>query len=78
MGIVFFLNSFMGELFWHFWIYEYDFQEIFRPYVYTFGKFLRICWRYFYDLNGTALYLGNSSNSPRRELHKRLPGIPPE
>ena len=53
MGIVFCKNSFTGELFCHFQIYGY-----------TFEKFLRIYGWYFYDLNGTTPYLGNSSYSP--------------
>ena len=61
MGIVFCKNSFIGELFWHFWIYGYDFQKILQIYGYTFEKFLRIYGWYLYDLNGTTLYLGNSS-----------------
>ena len=42
MGTVFCKNSFIGELFWPFRIYGYDFQKIFRIYGYTFEKFLRI------------------------------------
>ena len=69
MDIVFCQNSFIGELFWHFRIYGYDFQKFYgytfekflRIYGYTFEKFLRIYGWYFYDLNGTAPYLGNSS-----------------
>ena len=53
MGIVFCQNSFLGELFWHSRIYGYDFQ-----------KFLRIYGWYFYDLNDTTPYLGNSSYPP--------------
>ena len=70
MGIVFCKNSFIGELFWHFRIYGYDFQKILQIYGYTFEKFLWIYGWYFYDLNGTTPYLGNSSCPP--------PGIPPE
>ena len=33
-------------------------------YVYTFQKFVRIYWWCLYDLNGTTLYLGNSSYPP--------------
>ena len=61
MGIVFCQNSFIGELFWHSRIYGYDFSEILQIYGYTFEKFLRIYGWYFYDLNGTTPYLGNSS-----------------
>ena len=61
MGIVFCENSFIGELFWHFQIYGYDFQKILQIYGYTFEKFLRIYGWYFYDLNGTTPYLENSS-----------------
>ena len=57
-------NSFIGELFSHFRIYGYDFQKTFRIYAYTFEKFLRIYGWYFYDLNGTTSYLGNSSDAP--------------
>ena len=54
MDIVFCRNSLTGELFWHSRIYGY-----------TFEKFLRIYgW---YDLNGTILYLGNSSYPPGSE-----------
>ena len=75
MGITFCKNSFIGELFWHFRIYGYDFQKVFQIYGYSFEKFLRIFgyasenflriygW-YFYDLNGTTPYLGNSSYPP--------------
>ena len=73
--MVFCKNSFIGELFWHFRIYGYDFQPILqiygytfekflRIYGYTFEKFLRIYGWYFYDLNGTTPYLGNSSYPP--------------
>ena len=55
MGIVFCKNSYIGELFWHFRIYGYDFQQILQIYGYTFEKFLRIYGWYFYDLNGTIL-----------------------
>ena len=75
MGIVFCQNSFIGELFWHSRIYGYDFSEILqiygytfekflRIYGYTFEKFLRIYGWYFYDLNGTTPYLGNSNYPP--------------
>ena len=64
MGIVFGKNSFISEIFWHFRIYGYDFQKIFRIYGYTFEKFLLIYRFYFYDLNGTTPYLGNSSDPP--------------
>ena len=64
MGIVFGKNSFIGELFWHFRIYGYDFQKILQIYGYTFEKFLRIYGWYFCDLNGTTPYLGNSSYPP--------------
>ena len=47
MGIVFCKNSFIGELFWHFRIYGYDFQKILQIYRYTFEKFLQIYGRYF-------------------------------
>ena len=62
MCIVLCINSFIGELFWHFRIYGYGFQQILQIYGYTFEKFLRIYGWYFYDLNGTTPYLGNSSN----------------
>ena len=67
-------NSSVGELFWHFRIYGYDFQTIFRFYGYTFEinfsglmgilfeKILRIYGWYFYDLNDTTQYLGDSSD----------------
>ena len=64
MGIVLCKNSFIGELFWHFPIYGYDFQQILQIYGYTSEKFLRIYGRYLYDLNGTTPYLGNSSYPP--------------
>ena len=64
MGIVFCKNSFIGELFWHFRIYGYDRQKLLQIYGYTYGKFLRIYGWYFYDLNGTTPYLGNSSYPP--------------
>ena len=64
--MVFCKNSFIGELFWHFRIYGYDFQKILQIYGYTFKKFLQIYGWYFYDLNGTARYLGNSSY-PRQQ-----------
>ena len=65
MGIVCCKNSFIGKLFYHFRIYGYDFQKILRIYEYTFDeKFLRIYVWYFYDLNGTTPYLGNSSDPP--------------
>ena len=44
------------NIFWHFHIYGYDFQKIFRIYG----------W-YFYDLNGTTPYLGNPSDPLPRE-----------
>ena len=53
MGIFLCKNAFIGELFWHFRIYGYDFQKI-----------LQIYGWYFYDLNGTTPYLGNSSYPP--------------
>ena len=86
MGIVLCKNPFIGELFWHFLVYGYNFQQILqiygynfekflriygytfekflRIYGYTFEKFLRIYGWYFYDLNGTTPYLGNSSYPP--------------
>ena len=64
MVIVFCKNSFIGELFLHFRIYGYDFQKILQIYGYTFEKFLQIDAWYFYDLNGTTPYLGNSSYPP--------------
>ena len=64
MGIIFCKNSFIGELFWRFQIYGYDFQKILQIYGYTFEKFLRIYRWYFHDLNGTTPYLGNLSDSP--------------
>ena len=42
MGIVFYQNSVIGELFWHFRIYGYDFQKFLRIYGYTFEKVFRI------------------------------------
>ena len=66
MGIVFYQNSFIGELFWHSRIYGYDFKKFLRIYGYTFEKFLRIYGWYFHDLNGTTPYLGNSSYPPPR------------
>ena len=68
MGIVFCKNSFIGELFWHFRIYGCDFQNILQIYGYTFEKFLQTYGWYFYDLNGTTPYLGNSSNPPPRDV----------
>ena len=38
IGIVFRTNSFIGELFWHFRIYGYEFQKICQIYGYTFEK----------------------------------------
>ena len=35
MGIAFCKNSFIGELFWHFRIYGYDFKKILQIYGYT-------------------------------------------
>ena len=99
MGIVLCKNSFTGELFWHFQIYGYDFQQffafsgfmgivyvrihllvscfgisgfmgmIFRKFSRFMGiplseKFLRIYGWYFYDLNRTTPYRGNSSYPP--------------
>ena len=75
MGIVFCQISFIGELFWHSRIYGYDFQKFSRFMGIllrnfsgfmggTFEKFLRIYGWYFYDLNGTTPYLGNSSYPP--------------
>ena len=49
------------SFFRHCRIHGYDFQKNFRIYRYTFQKCLRIHERYFCDVNGTALYLGNSS-----------------
>ena len=37
MGIVFYQNSVIGELFWHSWIYGYDFQKFSR----FMGRLLR-------------------------------------
>ena len=81
MGIVFYQNSVIGELFWHsringydfsetLQIYGYSFEKFLRIYGYTFEKVFRIYWWYFYDLNGTTPYLGNSSYPPP-------PGNPP-
>ena len=39
MGIVFCKNSSIGELFWHFRIYGYDFQKILQIYGYTLINF---------------------------------------
>ena len=47
LGIVFCKNSFIGEQFWHFQIYGYDFQKILQIYGYTFEKVLRIYAWYF-------------------------------
>ena len=69
MSIVFCKNSFIGELFWHFWIYGYDFQRILQIYGYTFEKFLWTYGWYFYDLNGESPYLGNSSYLPGEPHH---------
>ena len=68
MGIVFCKNSYIGELFWHFRMYGCDFQKILQIYGYTFEKFLRIYGWYFYDLNGTTLYLGTPSYPPGAEI----------
>ena len=82
MGVVFCKNLFIGELLWYFWIYGYDFQKILQIYGCTFEKFLRIYGWYFYDLNGTTPYLGNSSYPPppggdsiltRVEIHENMP-----
>ena len=62
--MVFCKNSFIGALFWHLRIYGYDFQKILQIYGYTFKKFLWIYGWYFYDLNGTTPYFGNSSYPP--------------
>ena len=68
MSIVLCKNSFIGELFLHF---GYDFQQILQNYGYTFEIFLRIYGWYFYDLNGTTPYLGNSSYPPPRAYNIR-------
>ena len=51
MGIAFCKNSFIGELFWHFRIYGYDFQKIPQIYEHTFEKFLRIYGSYFPEIS---------------------------
>ena len=55
--MVFCKDVFIGELFLHFRIYGYDFQNIFQIYGYTFRKFLQIYGWYFYNLNDTTPYL---------------------
>ena len=45
-------------------IYGYDFKKIIWIYGYNFQKCLQIYGWYFYDLNRTTPYLGNSSDSP--------------
>ena len=64
MGIVSYQNSVIGELFWHSQIYGYDFQKFSRLGILlrNFSGLLGM-W-YFYDLNGTTPYLGNSSYPP--------------
>ena len=47
MGIVFCLNSFIGELFWHSQIYGYDFQK--------FSRFMGIPLRNFSGFMGILL-----------------------
>ena len=47
MGIVFYQNSFIGELFWHSRIYEYDFQK--------FSRFMDILLRNFSGFMGILL-----------------------
>ena len=69
--MVFCKNSFIGELFWHFRIYGYDFQKILYIYGSTFKKFLRIYGWYFYDVNGTTPYVGNSSYPTPRDKAQR-------
>ena len=64
MGIAFYQNSVIGELFWHSRVYGYDFRKFLRIYGYTFEKVFRIYGWYFYHLNGTTPYLGNSSYPP--------------
>ena len=44
MGIVFYQNSVIGELFWHFRIYGYDFQK--------FSRFMGIFLRNFSGFKG--------------------------
>ena len=44
MGIVFCLNSFIGELFWHSRIYGYDFQK--------FSRFMGVLLRNFSGFMG--------------------------
>ena len=74
MGIVFYQNSFIGELSWQSRFYGYDFQKFsrfmgilekfVRIYGHTFEKFLQTYGWYFYDLNDTTAYPGDSSYPP--------------
>ena len=57
MGIVFYQNSFIGELFWHSRIYGYDFQKCLRIYGYTFEKLLRI---YGYTFQNFSEFMGGT------------------
>ena len=59
MGKIFCKNSSIGELFG---LIGMILRKFFRIYGHTFGKFRRIYGWYFYDLNGTTPYLGNSSD----------------
>ena len=52
MGIALCKNSFIGELFWHFRIYGYNFQQILQIYGYTFKKFIRIYGYTFENFSG--------------------------
>ena len=61
MGIVFCKNLFISQLFG---ISRFMGMIFVQIYGYTLEKFLRIYACYFYDLNGTTLYLGNSSYPP--------------
>ena len=49
------------------WVY---FEMFLRIYGYTFEKVFRIYGWYFYDLNGTTPYLGNSSYPPPPPRHE--------
>ena len=71
MGTVCSKNSLIDDLFdISGYTGSYHFQKIsglwvyFSDYGYTFEKFLRIYRWYYYDLNGTTPYLGNSSDAP--------------
>ena len=55
MGIVFCLNSFIGELFWHSQIYGYDFQKFSRYDFQKFSRFMGILSRNFSGFMGILL-----------------------